>query len=208
MVMGIIKMSNFLPVINMPLSDDNLHDLGRLTAVWGQMDYLMTLIIARILDCNPIECEILLERTPTAAKKSRLERLSSRLIPEVEASIKKFCKRSDSVLGKRNHLTHGMWVMFSRDGISAYQPACYFPDNKKALIYAAELKDIVNKAIEVTNLLAEIHNLIYEVPDGPDQKGQARSIYMGYGHPEGRYTGDVGSIYIDLLALGHSAPNP
>lgn len=200
-------MEHIAPIFHVPLSDKDLHQLGRLAAIWGQMDWLLTLSIAGTLGIAAVKCETILDKMPTAGKVARLKSLSAHMKDEENRrqSIL-FCKQVESVLGQRNHLTHGVWVLFSPDGLKPYKPACYFPTNKKAMIRATELPRIADRTVEVTNLLASLFSRANGLEEATGVPDQNRRVYMGFGPPQERYKGTQGGVYWDLYGLGHSQP--
>lgn len=189
---------------HIPLSDEQLMLLGKLGAVWSQMDYFLLVAIEKMTGMTGPDIEVMFDKRPTGPRIHVFKHLSNNLSnDEARELAERFCKKSNSVLGRRNHLTHGIWGLFSPDGSNSdadCRPACYFPGNKKGLIYAAELTEIVQKATEVSSLIAEFVSL--NARQFRTQTGL--KLYMGYGPPEGRYTAPQGSMYMDLAVLGHS----
>ena len=193
-----------LPFYRIPLDDMHLVQLGKLAAVWGQTDYLLTHCISKLTGASHADCEVLLDRTPMAAKISRFKSLVADL-SDISArdTALKFCSKSKSVLGKRNHLMHGVWGMYSSDGTPPYEAACYFPANKQALIFASDLSSITDAATRILDLIGEFQALD---ETSPNLQGlRDRQLSMGYGPPEGRVTAPTGSYYLDLQRLGHKA---
>jgi hypothetical protein len=98
------------PAYRNPLHDDHLHHLGRLTAAWSQIDFLVSDTIAVILRIDSKNLELLLGNATTGKRINLLQKL----IPEIRNQIirsraQAFCKNMGPLLEKRNHLTHGIW---------------------------------------------------------------------------------------------------
>jgi hypothetical protein len=190
------------PVYKIPLSDTDRALLGTLSATWGQMDYMLLVAIASMLRISLRDSETMMEGATTGPRIAVFKKLSSTLKnAEKRKSAAKFCSKSDEILGKRNHITHGIWGLFWQPGAGDGQPACYHSRNKSGLIYASELPAIIDSAVEITNLLIRFNS----VGEGDEiLKMTNRPLVMGYGNPEGRYLGNRGDVFLDLASLGHS----
>lgn len=194
------------PVYHNPLSVEELQQLGRLSVAWSEMDYRLLEAIAKLLGISLAHCEVVFARSPTGPRRAAFKHFASTLADaEARRLAKEFCRRSEGIIASRNHLTHGLWGLFAPKGGAPYKAACYHPQNKTGLIFAAELGSLTDKAIEVSNLLYRFINLPY--PQFLELRD--RHLYMGYGPPEGHYAAPEGSEYLDLATLGHIArPSP
>lgn len=192
------------PAYQIPLDDTQLALLGKLSAIWSQMDYFLLAAISNIMRINLRDCEVILNKTTVGARIGIFKKLTSSLHDEkLKKQSELFSSQVNKILGMRNHLTHGIWGLFSSDGNQKYVSACYHPENKKGLIYASELTEIIQLATSVNNILIDFVTAEYPLEI---QNLTNRELCMGYGPPEGRYQGSPGSLYLDLAALGHS-PN-
>jgi len=193
-----------VPTHHIPLSDPELIHLGKLGVVWAQMDYFLLEALSRLSGASLRDLETFFDKAPTGPRLSAFRKLSSLLSHEkARTAANDFISRSESVLGRRNHLTHGLWGLFSPKGGRPYKAACYFPGNKKGLIYASELPAITNDAVALTNSLIRFLSL----DQSPELQALTdRKVHMGYGPPEGQYAAPAGSVYLDLAKLGHTPP--
>jgi hypothetical protein len=192
------------PFYSIPLGDKDLIILGRIHAVWAQMDHLLTVALTFVTNANHRHLELIFDRMNTGAKVHKFKEISGLvLIGPAAIAAAEFCKKSGAVLGRRNHLTHGIWVQFSKDGSDDYSPACYFAGDKKGLIFAAELPDIYAKATSLVNLLGSLIDM-FSATNEAMRTARCRQICMGFGPPEKHYKGPPGSMYMDLLELGHT----
>lgn len=191
------------PIIDLALSEADFTRLGKLTAAWSQTDHLLLIAIAKMLDITVRDCELLFDTSPAGARINAFKKLAKKLVNnEAKELGREFLSKIDVVLGKRNHLMHGIWGSFAAEGGQPCAPACYHPANNKGLIAASELDEIADLAISLANILAKFVALQQPL-DFQNRSGC--KLYFGYGSPEGKYDGDVGSFYMDLEGLGHSS---
>ncbi|WP_029066523.1 hypothetical protein [Labrenzia sp. DG1229] len=190
------------PIFNVPLSEEDFIQLGKLTSAWSQIDHLLLMSISKMLNISLRDCELLFDTAAAGVRINAFKKLAKNLgNPEVKALADEFVSKSAPVLGKRNHIAHGVWGLFAAEGGQPRVAACYHPPNKKGLVYADELGAIVETAVSVANILAKFVSF-EEKQEIKDMS--CREIYFGYGSPEGKYDGDMGSVYLDLESLGHS----
>ncbi|RMI21383.1 hypothetical protein [Sinorhizobium meliloti] len=192
------------------LSDDDLRQLGRLTAVWSQIDYLLLGVISKLVRSDLGDVEILLEGAMIGSRISTLKKLSGRFVEgEVKNAAGVFCSRAHKLADKRNHLAHGIWGLYAVRADEDASPACYFPRNKKGLVFAHELPSIVDRSAELAEMLALVFDAVNGIStmkfDAPNEV--VKAFHFGYGNPEGSRAAPPGAIYFDLLSLGHARVN-
>lgn len=133
-----------------------------------------------------------------------LKKLSDRLFGDGIRHVHEFCKQAHSLSGKRNHLVHGIWGLYTTNDESP-KAACYHPSNKQGLIWASEIEGIVSQSEAAADHLA----IVFEALNGTDQIQDAvgrknKIIHFGFGSPEGKRIADPGDLYYDLITRGLS----
>ena len=98
------------PAYAIPLTDKQLIALGRITAIWAQVDLMVDKLLSLVHDLNPVQFRMLVGDKMVGSKLNLLEQ-SLILIEDGPRhdSIEKFVKLATAVLSERNHATHGVW---------------------------------------------------------------------------------------------------
>ncbi|CAN7256165.1 hypothetical protein [Brucella pseudogrignonensis] len=159
-------------------------------------------VIAGLAKISPPDAEILLGTAMFGVRLNALRKIARTIDPnsKVKASIDEFCDSANRMIGKRNHLAHGIWGLYTDDEGIPPEPACYYPDNKKGLILSSDLPDILEGCRNLTELISSIYNLMANIP----YQDKEQIIHFGYGSPEGFRDAPQGAIYMDISKLGHS----
>lgn len=110
---GLFGMSDIdpnTPAYVIPLTDKQLLTLGRITALWAQVDFFAERLLMLVHDLNPAQYEILFGDKMVSTKLEHLER-SLVLIgdPKRKAALSLLLSSPTKVKGDRNHATHGLW---------------------------------------------------------------------------------------------------
>jgi hypothetical protein len=136
------------PAFTIPLNDQQLKLLGKLTATWAQIDHSVTELIAILLDMPAFAVTTLLETATSGVLINRLRSLSAMIEDDEERKqIKEFCTRMGGLIEKRNHITHGMWGWHIETPQQRVRPMCHYPKAREKPIHVNELADILSRVI-------------------------------------------------------------
>jgi len=108
--------------------------------------------------------EMLLENMMTGSRLSLLRRqLDEFKDPETRKLAETFVEKMGKVLGKRNHITHGIWGYYFEPVKNELHKACYFARDKEQPIFAKDLKKLADECMIEAKRLSTILTLLNPV---------------------------------------------
>ncbi|MGE0035964.1 MAG: hypothetical protein AB7S93_10040 [Xanthobacteraceae bacterium] len=140
-----------------PLSEAELAELGRFTAVFSQVDFLLGEAISLLTGTPWWAMQLMLENASIGPKLNVLRKI----IPDVKDKeakrlAKEACDRMAKLLDRRNHVIHGLWA---RQIISAQRkatPACIFQKFSENYVPPDQLRDLSDRGASVTRYLGDL----------------------------------------------------
>lgn len=100
-----------VPAFKIPLTDAQLLALGRLTAIWSQIDFVIDFALEGAFDVSAATRETLIGERMVGAKIVLLERGCEALSAgNLKAKIGTFITLTKAIKNKRNHACHGVWA--------------------------------------------------------------------------------------------------
>jgi hypothetical protein len=162
-----------------PLTDEQLKELGRLTAIYSQIDHILGAVLSLLMKIDHKEMELLLDNMMMGTRLSLLRRQLDKFKDENTRKLAtKFVENMDRFLGKRNHITHGIWGYYQDE--KSMRRASYFAKAKDKPIYAKDLKAIADAAwLEARRIRTVFANLTNLHPP----PGRASLYIFGAGPP-------------------------
>src|SRR5437763_515993 len=99
-----------IPHFKISLSEEELADLGRLSAAWSQVDFMLAVLIAFVTATELKSMFLFLESATTGVRLAMLRKIAKD-IPHEEGKVnaKRICERLGKLIERRNHVVHGMW---------------------------------------------------------------------------------------------------
>lgn len=153
-----------------PLSPVQLQQLGLLAAIWSQIDHLVSLAIAHLMNVDPMKVETMLGRTMTGQRlellRKHLDQISS---DDIKRSARKFCDNMGSVIERRNHITHGIWGWYVDLETKVGRRASYFHRYPKKPIFADDLSELVARCAIESHRIDEVLCNLMGIHRKPDQ---------------------------------------
>ena len=157
------------PAYQIPLSEDQLQELGKLFAIWGQIDFQIILVIAAILKIETAAAIALLDNVTSGTLVSHLrKRLDNVSDPQDREEIKNFCELMGSLVDKRNHLSHGIWGWEVSDDAKMVSPACYYAKASNTLIRPNDLKDLCRRIMAESHAINAVVRRYLKIPPNPE----------------------------------------
>jgi hypothetical protein len=142
-----------------PLSANELSLLGQISAAWGQLDEMMAVCVAK-LEGVPIHVAARFMEKQTTGP--RLNHLSKLVKTRCDFAIKRrwndFYKKASPLIETRNHLTHGVWGYYRKEGLVTTVASKY--SATASPIKSSELVPIASK---VAGLTQEIQLITYMI---------------------------------------------
>ena len=94
------------------LSEEQLEDLGRFTALFSQIDAMLFQIIAGVSKTPPKNLMALIEGTTSGQRLKMLRRLGKEMADQsAKRKVKDACSSFGKLIDKRNHIMHGLWSL-------------------------------------------------------------------------------------------------
>lgn len=99
-----------LPAFVSPLTDKEHAQLGRISVLWGQIDWIIDQLILSALEITPRQHETLIGEKPIGPKIVMVKKNFDNIRPvEAEESARVFIELLDLTKSQRNHIFHGIW---------------------------------------------------------------------------------------------------
>lgn len=150
------------PEFEITLSNDQLRELGRFTATWSQIDFLLTQIVTTVCNTDPmIMLNVFLDNSTTGALLNTLRKLNPYL-PNAQAKTlaQEITNKLGSLLDRRNHLIHGIWGLYWDFEKNKLKPACHYQRNAGKQIYAKEIASLADSAAKESLRVAGLLRII------------------------------------------------
>jgi hypothetical protein len=165
------------------LSEEQLEDLGRFTALFSQIDAMLFQIIAGASKTNTKSLMALIEGTTSGQRLSMLRRLANDMEDEgIQRKAKSVCAAFGGLTDKRNHLLHGIWGLQWNFEKNTLKPACTYERNRENPIYAKQLPELCKRAAELSLKVAELLSNISPTILKPGEQ-LPRLLLIGNGPP-------------------------
>jgi hypothetical protein len=187
-----------------PLTDDELRELGRFTAVFSQVDYLLNEAISALTKTPWWAMSLMLESATTGPKVNMLKKI----LPEIrDKEAKRLASdaydRLVKLIDKRNHVIHGMWARQLVTPQKTVKPACIFMRNKDAPVFTDELHKLADKGAKITRLLDDLLTHLAPKGAGNDVWTKPRQL-----HVTDRDTSELGWFLGGAELTAASYPTP
>jgi hypothetical protein len=142
-----------------PLTEDEMADLGRFFALWGQMDLMICMVLSLMTDC-PLPATLTFVGGSTTGPKLSLLQRQKLQDKDTAAHLKKSCAGIARLLDDRNHIAHGMWGIHT-DGEGRAVTASFFPrTGVDTPLYADRLPELCEAVAAVTRDLGKLMSLL------------------------------------------------
>jgi hypothetical protein len=104
------KLPPIIAAFDIPLTDKQLQTLGRVTALWAQVDFLTDHVLMRSLGIDAAQFDFLLSDKMVGTKVAMIQRLVERIGDKTARdAVAEFARRADAAKTHRNHAAHGVW---------------------------------------------------------------------------------------------------
>ena len=155
------KTSPTEPAFEIVLSDEQLEDLGRFTAIWSQIDHMLFQAISISGRTTPQSLLALIEGTTTGQRLGMLRRL----IPQMQTKAMRdgaenVCSGLGALIDKRNHILHGVWGLHWNLEKETLRPACHYDRSKETPVYAKQLPELCERAAKLSHKIEELLRLL------------------------------------------------
>lgn len=135
-----------------------MFQLGMFAAIWGQIDFLLSLSIAALLKTDFNAAETLMGSMTTGPRLGLFNKLIREKIEDedIRKVSKEFSETLGSIIDGRNYIMHGMWgeVISNNKSIGA---GVRHPKQRN-ITMASDMPAMILKASKATHLIAKLAN--------------------------------------------------
>jgi hypothetical protein len=143
------------------LSEEQLEDLGKFTAIFSQIDHMMFQIVGLASKTRGKNLLALIEGTTAGQRLAMLRRLADQMIdPDLRKKAKDVCGGLAALNEKRNHILHGVWGLEWDTKKDKLHPACAYERNSENPIYATQLPELCERAAKVSLKVLELLSIL------------------------------------------------
>tara|TARA_Y100000815_G_scaffold233110_1_gene224398 strand:- start:269 stop:907 length:639 start_codon:yes stop_codon:yes gene_type:complete len=181
-------MSEPFPAFAVPLSEDRLVLLGKIAAVFSQIDYMMAEIEKAFLRLGVHQYDLLLAEKATSSRLSALSSGCSFISDQTKCeAVSNFVAKMKTILPRRNQIIHGCWGEFTHD-YKNFKVGPYSAIRPMARLYEDELDQLYADLCEASWLAIDARNavrdeaaddkhteparIIWTTADGPPSEGE------------------------------------
>ena len=163
------------PAFEIVLSEEQLEDLGRFTAIFSQIDFMMFQVIAHAARLQAKDLMALIEGTTTGQRLAMLRRLAKHMPdPDLRKKAEDVCSGLAGLNDHRNHILHGVWGLEWDTERDVLRPACAYERNRDNNILATKLPELCDRAATLSRKVGELLGIFNSVLFHNPQQGPRR----------------------------------
>lgn len=174
------------PAYKIPLNDEELLLVGRITILWGQIEFFVDDIICAIHGIDREQLDLFASGQMIGSRVNFIDkgiaRIKSKALRDQANRVVKEIRR---VGPDRNMLTHGIWGFHVNKARTQQRAGAHSKKRPKTPMFATQLvrleSDITDLTVQVANLWAALLELPYTYPIDPTP-----AFFFGEGPPPGK----------------------
>lgn len=144
------------PTFAVPLDATQLHDLGVLAVLWGQIDFMLDEILAHLHAFDEKQRAEFLTEKMIGAKVEMLAKGYARLPEELHDQAKDLVRRINNLKQRRNTAFHGVWGWHLEKRSKTRQPAAFHHKTKDNPVRSQDLRPMAREMIECSKVAGRI----------------------------------------------------
>lgn len=155
------------PAYTITLTSEEALHLGRLCAIWGQIDHFLMLTTTTLIAVDLAAGMTIMEDLTTGGL-LKLFRKNRVRIPDdnVRETATKFCDDMGGLIERRNHVMHGLWGMYlPGKSVSKGKRACFYLKAPLRPLYSEEIPDIADAAARQSSAIHDIYRHVNGLPE-------------------------------------------
>jgi hypothetical protein len=152
-------MSKFLvidPAFAVPLTPEQLHDLGVIAVIWGQIDFMLDEILAHVHAFDKAQRDAFLTDKMIGTKVEMLTKEHERLPPELHGLAVDLVKRINRLKQRRNSAFHGVWGWRLEKRSKTRQVAAYHHKTRDNPLRAQNLRAMTQEMIDCSKVAGQL----------------------------------------------------
>lgn len=148
------------PVYEIPISDDDLMIVGRITLQWAQIDFQVDALLMALHQIDEEQFKAFFGTSMIGRKMQALKAAAPRASsPEEQSAVNDLVLAVSACIEDRNLMTHGMWGWHWEDDAQQWD-ACAMNHSKKKRFSSSELFDLHDRIINATEQTDYAYSLI------------------------------------------------
>lgn len=161
------------PVYQLPVSDDELLIVGRITLMWAQLDFQLDAILTSLHKIDGEQFTAFFGRTMIGAKVQAVKAATKRASSSaVQIALGEMCDAISKCLTDRNLMTHGMWGWNWNEDQGAWE-SCAISHRKGQAFVASELPELHEKIVEAALKVDRGYYLLVWKTEPPTTRNRA-----------------------------------
>lgn len=149
-----------------PLTDYMLIELGRFSAVFSQVDYLLSVAISMTTKTPFWAMQVMLDNATSGTKINMFRKI----VPKIEdKKAKEIAKdaldRLNKIVQPRNYIMHGLWAQVADFSAKKVRPGCTTIGMNPDVVWPEELRKLSNKGAKISRLLGDLNEHLSPVKD-------------------------------------------
>lgn len=169
------------PLYLIPLHDEELVVLGRITIMWAHVDSQLDMVLERLFPLPHGQLDMLLGEKLVGAKVRLIRDRAKDEAEPLKAILIDMCEAMSAAIGDRNTVTHGRWGWeYKPDETLFYRMA--HSRRKNQIFYVTRLADLHEKVCAAAGKVDTVwYHLWAAAPQPPERN---RLWLMAPGHPK------------------------
>lgn len=181
------------PAFEIPLSDAELVVLGRISAVFAQIDELLTWLICIVHQIDHEQHQIYFRDRMLSARLTILKDGVNRIArPEAADAVRAFIDKMGEIVTDRNLVVHGCWGAYTAD-YETYKIGPFSRSKPLQRFYVDDLPRLYGKSCEASRLLVTALSKFQALVE-PDPDEKARLIWTTSNEPPNQGFHSKGSV--------------
>ncbi len=154
------------PLFQISLTAQQALDLGRLCAIWGQIDHFLMGSVSKLIAVDLAAGVTIMGDMTTGQLVGMLRKSRQRISDEsIQNLATKFCDDMGSLIARRNYIMHGIWGWYMPGkSPKKARPACLFVKDPKHPVFADQITSAANHAAEQTYVINQIWCHLHDEP--------------------------------------------
>lgn len=176
-----------LSAFEIVLSDEQLEDLGRFTALFSQIDSMMFQIISLATKTRTQDLMALIEGTTSGQRLAMLRRLAENMEDkQARAKAEGVCSGLAALNDKRNHILHGVWGLLWNTEKDTLKAACVYERNRQNPLHAQQLPELCERAAKLSLKVMELLRTLNPAYFKPPPAQPPHRLLLAAGPPPNR----------------------
>jgi hypothetical protein len=152
------------PAFAIPLSGEELKELGTFVAIWSQIDFLVGNLLGALTGTS--QALFFLENATTGPRINLLKKAASKSPKtQIKTRIIQLCNDNGGLLEQRNHIMHGLWAIEWNLKSNVVSAGCTYQKGWEKPIAASKLSILSDRAAKLAHDLGKVYRELLRIDD-------------------------------------------